>query len=455
MKEKFLLVFPVVLFIAYTLNAQIVNYSDTLDDTGLGSYEILNKNNEPIKIPFKMHNGKPLMDLEINGIKSTLMIDNGVLWDQVWLFGSPLVEELQLIPIEESEIGGAGEGDPTQAYTSDNLTLKFQEIIFYDQPVLVSPPAAGFAKMFPGADGQLCNTFFKHFLVEFDFINNEVILHNPKHFRYNGHGSVLDMLADEIGTYSIPFAFTMLDGKTYSDRVDIDFGGIYPLKIALNNKYNIQLPSNAKETFSYGAQGKSSEFSGDIQSMTIGKYTFNNLTAYFGDEETSRIHPGNLGVIGLPLFMKFNIIFDYFSNKLYIEPNKDFTNSFDLIYMSANDSIDEGDLIKEAVEQYYIRGLQTRDFTLIRTICINEARLYGVRKDSSLNETTLDQWSKRFDPDNPPFKSLEYNIQKIDFAGTAAQVKILFIINGNTDVYDFLNLLKIEGSWRIVNIIDY
>jgi len=52
------------------------------------------------------------------------------------------------------------------------------------------------------------------------------------------------------------------------------------------------------------------------------------LTAVFGDEKTSRIHPGNLGVIGLPLFMKFRIIFDYFNRKLYIEPNKSFDVPF-------------------------------------------------------------------------------------------------------------------------------
>ena len=269
------------------------------------------------------------MELEINGKPATLMIDNGVLWDEVWLFGSPLVEKLQLKPIEESEIGGAGEGDPTEAYTSDNLTLKFPNIVFYEQPVLVSPPAAGFARIFPGADGQLCNTFFKHFIVEFDFIKNEVILHNPEHFEYAGKGSVLDMQANESGTYSIPFSFTMLSGKTYTDRVDIDFGGIYPLKIALNNKHNIELPSNVKETASLGAQGKVTEYSGKIRSMSIGKYSFDNPTAVFGDERTSRIHPDNLGVVGLPLFKKFDIIFDYFNNRLILEPNKNFEAPFE------------------------------------------------------------------------------------------------------------------------------
>ena len=329
MKKEEFYIFIIILLIVTHLSAQVNKNSDTLKTAGPGTYKILSDIKNPIKIPFKMHNGKPLMELEINDKKATLMIDNGLLWDQVWLFGSPLVEELQLKPVEDSTIEGAGEGDPTNAYTSKNLTLKFQDIVFYEQPVLVSPSGAGFTKMFPGADGQFCNTFFKHFIVEFDFIQDEIILHKPEQFQYRRNGSLLNMQANESGTYSIPFTFTMLDGKRYTDRVDIDLGGIYPLKIALNNAHHIQLPPDTKETFSFGAQGKASEYIGKIRSMTIGKYKFDNPTVIFGDERTSRIHPNNLGVIGLPLFMKFNIIFDYFNNKLYIEPNKNFETAFE------------------------------------------------------------------------------------------------------------------------------
>ncbi len=72
-----------------------------------------------------------------------------------------------------------------------------------------------------------------------------------------------------------------------------------------------------------------------------------------------------------------------------------------------NDSINERDFIKEAIEKFYIKGLQSRDFDLIRAVCISETKLYGIRKDGCLNVTTLDQWSKNFNPDNPPFNTLE------------------------------------------------
>jgi hypothetical protein len=296
--------------------------------TGPGSYKILKEGTGPVRIPFKMHCGKPLMELEINGKKAKLMIDNGVLWDEVWLLGSPLVDELELKPIEETTAGGTGEGDPTQLFSAKPLTLKFKDIEFYEQPVLVSPSTAGFTKMWHGTDGQLCGTFFKNFVVEFDFVNKEILLHDPQLFQYSGEGSILDMVADENPSYSIPFSFTLPDGKVYNDRIDIDLGGIYPLKIALNNKNNISLPSDAKPSQSFGVQGKSSEYSGKIKSMTIGKYLFDNPTAVFGDAKTSRINPNNLGVIGLPLFMKFNTIFDYFNNKLYLTPGSNFNTLF-------------------------------------------------------------------------------------------------------------------------------
>lgn len=321
MKIRILLLTATLLLTNVILNAQ---NSDTLAVIGPGTYTILIDEKDPIRIPFKMHNGKPLMELEINGKKATMMIDNGTLWDEIWLFGSPLVEELQLKPIGAVTIGGSGEGDPTQAYISKNLSLKFDDIIFHEQPVFVSPPAAGFSSMFPGADGQLCNTFFTHFIVEFDFINKQVILHKPEQFKYSGNGCVLNMSSNETGTYSVPFALETLDGKVYKDRVDIDFGGSDPLKIALNTKHSISLPSDAKKANnSYGAQGKILDYKGKIKSMTFGDYKFDNPTVKFENEETD-----NLGVVGLPLFVKFNIIFDYFNNKIYLKPNDNFIKPF-------------------------------------------------------------------------------------------------------------------------------
>lgn len=112
-------------------------------------------------------------------------------------------------------------------------------------------------------------------------------------------------------------------------------------------------------------------------------------------------------------------------------------------------------LIKQAVENLYIEGLKKRDFALIESICIPETHLMSAGKDGSLHVTTLAKWSKRFDPNNPPFKKLDYSISKVDREGRAAQVKIAFVVDSARHVTDFVHMLKLDGEWRIVNIIDY
>ena len=297
--------------------------SQTDEFSGPGNYEILKKDG-PIVIPFKFKDGKPVMKVKINGKKAHLMIDNGILWDEVWLFGSSLVEELNFLPEESGAIGGAGEGDPTAAYYAENISIKFKDIIFNEQPLIVSPPEAGFADIFSKADGQLCNTFFKHFVVEFDFEKNKVILHKPGEFVPYENGSVLTMVLNETDTHAIPMSFTTLDGKEYSGNTDIDFGGIYLFKVALNNQYQIEVPKNSEPIAAYGAQGKIDGYIGEIKNLSIGKFQFDNPKVAFGDKSTAYVHPDNLGVIGLPLFMKFNIAFDYLNMVIYIEPNKTF-----------------------------------------------------------------------------------------------------------------------------------
>jgi hypothetical protein len=125
------------------------------------------------------------------------------------------------------------------------------------------------------------------------------------------------------------------------------------------------------------------------------------------------------------------------------------------VSIKENEVQSEETLIKQAVENLYIEGLMKRDFAIIESICIPETHLMSAGKDGKLHVTTLPKWSKRFDPNNPPFKKLEYSIAKVDRAGTAAQVKIAFVVDSTRHVTDFVHMLKLDGEWRIVNIIDH
>ena len=294
----------------------------------VGSYKTDVKG--PIRIPFEMVDNKPVFDAEINGVAVRMMIDNGRLWDEIWFFGSPVVEKLGLVPEEGGTIGGAGSGDPTEATYTDGVTIRFGDVTFYDQECIISPASAGFTRMFPHVDGQISNTFFSHFQVEFDFEKNEVVLHRPETFQPRENTLCLNMTAWEDGGHSVPIRLEMSDGKVFEDIVDLDFGGINVLKLAVNEERGIVAPEkNFPATFGYGAQGPIVGHYGRIKSLTLGDITFENELVAFGNRQEMRIEGTSLGIIGLPLLSRFNPVFDYLEKRLYLTPNKFFRRKFE------------------------------------------------------------------------------------------------------------------------------
>ena len=67
-----------IIAMAWNTNAHTTNCSDKTTTEGPGSYAILKDGNDPIRIPFKMHNGKPLLDLEINGENLVSYVDKSL-----------------------------------------------------------------------------------------------------------------------------------------------------------------------------------------------------------------------------------------------------------------------------------------------------------------------------------------------------------------------------------------
>mgnify|MGYP000962575623 CR=1 FL=1 len=215
--------------------------SDAKSETNApGTYKILTDDKTKVTIPFKMLHNKPVMEAKINGKQAFLTIDNGKLWDEAWLFGTALSEDIALEEGSEGTIEGAGDGESTQASFANNLCISFDGIEFYNQSAYISPASAGFAGAFKGMDGQICNTFFSHFVVEFDFHQGLIILHDPASFRYSGEGSVLDIKRESSGSCSLPISFTLADGKKYQGRADMDLGGVEVFMVALNNHNMIE-----------------------------------------------------------------------------------------------------------------------------------------------------------------------------------------------------------------------
>ncbi|WP_296701641.1 nuclear transport factor 2 family protein [Algoriphagus sp.] len=115
------------------------------------------------------------------------------------------------------------------------------------------------------------------------------------------------------------------------------------------------------------------------------------------------------------------------------------------IAQSSNDR----QLISETV-QLYFDGMMQRDKTKLEKAFITEARLIGYRGEN-FTLTTFETWAEatsKGEARNPTeFKN---EIVSIRVQGNAAAVETELYWPG-IYYYDFLTLMKIEGTWKIVN----
>ncbi|MGC9780071.1 MAG: nuclear transport factor 2 family protein [Candidatus Heimdallarchaeota archaeon] len=110
--------------------------------------------------------------------------------------------------------------------------------------------------------------------------------------------------------------------------------------------------------------------------------------------------------------------------------------------------------VEEAVSNY-MKGITERKFEYITKVWYDEAKMFGLTKGKKLLVTDHNIWKKDF---KRQIKDPKYNktseLLSIDLIGTIASAKVKTIIEsskGSVIYIDFLNLLKIEDSWQIVN----
>jgi hypothetical protein len=288
------------------------------------NYTLLN-DKQRIEIPFEFYGMNIMVRAKMNGINVNLLIDNGVMWDEAWFYGNEQVDSLGFTYEDGVTIQGAGEGEGVVSKTANCPDIVFDGIIFKNQRAIVSDKEEGFADFFPGMAGQICGTLFKNFMVEFNFDTQMIILHDPREFNYKGKGMALDMQHHPSESYSIPLKI-VTDKKVIDINVFIDLGGVYPLSLVLNDDIKVEDDAE-KIVLGYGASGEIRGYHGQVKEVKLGKHTLNDVPTVFIEDETGGDHT-NI-TVGLPLFMKFNLVFDYFNNRLYIEPNQHFNKPFD------------------------------------------------------------------------------------------------------------------------------
>ncbi len=102
------------------------------------------------------------------------------------------------------------------------------------------------------------------------------------------------------------------------------------------------------------------------------------------------------------------------------------------------------------VVEAYLHGLKFNDVPSLRSAFWPDAKLLFVNKNGSLGQLSQEEWYKMFAGSAGKEEEGDLRISSVDITDNAASVKVIETYPKSIYV-DYLNLLRLNGKWIIVN----
>ena len=293
---------------------------------------IMDENKTSIKIPFQLLSNLIFVNVNVNGANLTFLVDTGVA--ETVLFSLDESQTVIFDQVERLQLKGMGSQAPIEALVAKNNKLKMPHyyddnhdiLIVLNQEVNFSPNVG-----IP-VNGILGYHFFRNYLVEIDYQRKHIIIRKPvaKTIRRlrKFENFPIEIIKDK------PYVEVLVkSGKSETlAKVLVDNGNSDALWLFANRTSTVQIPD--KNIPDFLGRGFSGDIYGEkarIDYLKIGRYEFKDIITSFPDSiSTQNINTtiDRLGSIGGEVLRRFDQIFDYKNNFLYLKPNKNFEQDF-------------------------------------------------------------------------------------------------------------------------------
>ena len=180
--------------------------------------------------------------------------------------------------------------------------------------------------------GLIGSSFFRNYIVKFDYKRQELTLFHPKYFKKPNKKYAEFDIQIKAGKPYIKTTCTLQNGTKVETLLLIDTGAGLPLLLHNNSSEMMFLPPNIVEgKLGMGLGGYVKGYLGRIKGFTLGEFEFENIITSFQNLDSAFINnPINFrnGIIGNQILSRFEMIIDYNKQKLYLKPITKYNKSF-------------------------------------------------------------------------------------------------------------------------------
>ena len=278
-------------------------------------------------IYFQLADSLIYMQASLNGSQPLwMMLDTG---SSVTVFDEPVSKTLGIRFLGEGNAYGPGQGSSQKLAFASHATLSFAGAELGDQTVATLPLEWFSREVGRSTDGFLGSNVFRNYVVEIDYANQVLHLHDPTTYSYSGSGQRLPLQFIWDNIPSVRAQVLAQDGTEVSGVFLIDSGATSALWLtkAFSNAHPEFL--SAKDTIEVpnvvAVGGELSARVGWVPAIRLGGFVVSMPFTQFS-QNTSGIlaTPDLAGIIGAQMLRRFTVIFDYAHREMILDPNEHF-----------------------------------------------------------------------------------------------------------------------------------
>jgi len=286
----------------------------------------------PATIPFELVTRHIVVKVKINDSRPlSFVFDTG---DKVGIVDTDVAKELGLKLEGQLRVGGAGADSLPGSFVKE-ATWSLPGLEGFSQPVSIAIPLGRMAaRAGHDFDGIIGSDFIKQYVVEVDYQNHLLKLHDKDKFAYSGAGESIPIQLNQMGYPLLDGEVTPTNGESIKGKFVLDLGSSGSLVLMSPVVTQHNLLGNGLKTIKAigvgGAGGQSNGQIGRVRSLQIGKFTITNPITLFSEDKAGAMATTQLvGNIGQLIAGKFKVFLDYTHTRIILEANSTFSQPMD------------------------------------------------------------------------------------------------------------------------------
>lgn len=282
-----------------------------------------------VHIPFKLIRNLIVIQLKINNKGPfNFILDTGA---GMMLITEPsLVDSINIANKRTIKISGFGEGDNYEAYITSPLNIEIPGLVSYGVNTAILKKdhfgLSGYAGI--PIHGLLGYEFFNHLAVKINFTDSTLTVAQPRNMRFYKRAARIPITVEEHKPY-MQAKVIYANGTAKDSKLIIDLGAGHPISLENVKNKNVLQKKFVSANLGMGLQGLISGSISRIKEIDLGKYKIKDVIVSFPNEDDRVVVIPRDGNLGIAMLKKFNVIFDYTDNALYLKPNYDFKTRFE------------------------------------------------------------------------------------------------------------------------------